>query len=380
MMIEKNLIAYATIFPVSITIFTMTFGAGNLIYPLFCGASKPALATFFGFLISSTIVPLIGLYLTLEQSGSYNKFLSKWIGFPSAQVISFFAMAMLGPLVCVPRCMLLAKAALEYFTEYSISVFLFSAFFAGVVFILLTLKSGLVKLLGNSLGLINIFLMTIFIIIGLFKGGFKILIQLPINQQFSSFGFGFVSGYKTFDLFAGIFYAHAIFTSTQYFLSKYFSSSRDIDVIKLCKLAAFFSSLYFTLVYLGFFAVAANFSSTLIASDSKSLIFQVSNIIFGRLGSLFACSVVFLSCLCASIGLCVVFVDYIDSIEIVKNNFSYKKILSATCLTAWGISIFGFERIDMAIGSVLTVVYPILFIICILGLIQKVHQKLTCTK
>ena len=63
---------------ISLTIFAMTFGAGNLIYPLATGYSAESkfIWGIVGFSVSSVLVPFFGLIATSLYNGNYRSFIN----------------------------------------------------------------------------------------------------------------------------------------------------------------------------------------------------------------------------------------------------------------------------------------------------------------
>src|SRR5690348_5058013 len=82
----------------SLAIFCLLFGAGNLIYPLSVGRSAGGLTIFgmVGFFITAIFLPLAGLIAMILFNGNYNDFFYRLGKIPGSLLI-FLSMLIIGP-------------------------------------------------------------------------------------------------------------------------------------------------------------------------------------------------------------------------------------------------------------------------------------------
>src|SRR5580692_3107817 len=94
---------------ISLAIFCMLFGAGNLIYPLSVGRLAGSLAVFgiIGFFITAILLPLAGLVSMILFDGNYKAFFYRLGKAPGAFLI-FVSMLIIGPIIVIPRCITLS--------------------------------------------------------------------------------------------------------------------------------------------------------------------------------------------------------------------------------------------------------------------------------
>ncbi len=87
-----------------LAIFSMLFGAGNLIYPLMVGQESGNLVFFgmFGFLLTAVILPVAGLIGIILFDGDYQTFFKR-LGEIPGELLLGACMLVIGPIVAIPR-------------------------------------------------------------------------------------------------------------------------------------------------------------------------------------------------------------------------------------------------------------------------------------
>ena len=190
-----------------LAIFSMFFGAGNVVFPLVIGSTAGD-KNFFaiaGLLITAVGIPFLGLFATILFSGDYRKFffrIGKWPGLFA--IVS--CMAMIGPFAALPRCVALAHTTMQAFLPQT-SLFIFSLVSCFFLFLLAVRRSNLVDVLGKVLSPILLISLIVIIIKG--------LIHSPSAQMVSDSGTyffkrGFLEGYNTMDFLATFFFSNAV--------------------------------------------------------------------------------------------------------------------------------------------------------------------------
>ncbi len=88
-----------------LAIFSMFFGAGNLIYPIMVGmtSGQHIGVGIVGFLITARLIyHLIGLIAMILYDGNYDAFSSAWVHYQEAFIIGI-CMMIIGPIIAIPR-------------------------------------------------------------------------------------------------------------------------------------------------------------------------------------------------------------------------------------------------------------------------------------
>ncbi len=210
----KNTSSY--IITVALAIFSMFFGAGNLLYPLKVGMHSGTHIFFgmLGFLITAVCLPLAGLIAMILFDGNYDIFFGR-LGTRVGNFIIFLCMMIIGPVIAIPRIVTLSHtmtapflpfAALQEITPQS--SFIFALLFLGITYLATYRENRIVDLLG----LIISPLLVISLLIIIFKGVITAEYAIPaMVTPWQAFTINFIRGYETLDLLAGIFFSSIVF-------------------------------------------------------------------------------------------------------------------------------------------------------------------------
>jgi LIVCS family branched-chain amino acid:cation transporter len=364
-------------FFVGIAIFTMVFGAGNIVFPIaignFTGNNYPA--AFLGILLSSVLIPLAGFLACLRYHGSYERFLTNWIGRIPTILITILAMLILGPLGCIPRCATLAHAAVSWNLTPEVSLFLFGLCFFSVVLLLSMQQKFLITIFGKLLGPINLGFMAILVIKGIFIAPETCACIVSATESFST---GFLESYKTFDLLAMIFYSNAIVSAVAAFAKAEDDKPQSQDLLQLCQAGAIVAATIFAAVYFAFCFIAAKNAHLIPLVEKKDLVNAYSTAILGSKLGVLAGLIVLLACLNSACALSVVFARYLSGVGH-RFGIGYPQALFACTIFSLGFSNFGFSGVDNALTPITQLVYPILILISILGLLHALFFKQNST-
>jgi len=121
--------SYQTILKTSLAMFSLIFGAGNIIYPVFVGTSSGTEYLFFGllgFCITTILVPLLGVVSIILFDGNYEEFFGR-LGKIPGNILIFICLLILGPLVATPRMVTLSYITVNELipTPFPLFVFIF---------------------------------------------------------------------------------------------------------------------------------------------------------------------------------------------------------------------------------------------------------------
>src|SRR5260370_33601848 len=102
------------VFTTGFALFSMFFGAGNLVYPLSLGlnAQDQCLPAIGGFLITAVGVPMLGFLSMMLFQGQYRVFFQKIGALPGFFLIAA-TLCVMGPFGALPRCIALSYAAVN---------------------------------------------------------------------------------------------------------------------------------------------------------------------------------------------------------------------------------------------------------------------------
>ncbi len=353
-------------FSLGLAIFTMIFGAGNIIFPLTLGRDTGNMIyiSMFGFIITAVFVPILGLISTILYEGDYKKLLASFGKVPSTILIFIIMFFLIGPFGATTRCFILSYSSMQYYMP-SVPIWGYVAFVAILVFLVTFKENKVVDILGTVLGPIKFTLLLSIIIIGLSKiAPFPKTTYTPL----SGFSYGIKEGYFTLDLLATIFFAHLIYISIR---TKFDEIIHPGKIIKLCLKAGVVCTILLGFIYYGFGVISASWSSKLVDVPQEQLLSILSIKVLG-VGTAFLSNLaVAIATIVTAIALTTVFSDYL-AFTLFKGKISYQTALIISLLTCLIMVNFEFKGIMMIIGTVAQIFYPSLIVLAILKILHKI--------
>lgn len=350
-------------------LFTMLFGAGNIIFPLILGRSLGTSTplAMLGFILTGVVLPLLGFVSILLVRGDYVEFL-KGLGKVPAFLISSLCMILLGPIGAIPRCIALAHADLAwYFPGLPISAF---SIIAGSILALCTFrKSNMIQIISRFLGPIKILCLLSIAILGVLVAGDPQSISQSATHAFSE---GFVSGYATLDMLAVLFFSQFLYSSIAPEGDQISQKALFKRGIYVCAIAGFLMSL----VYLCFAGVAVLHGSKVQGVANDTLLSALASIVLGSKAGVFANVTIALTCLTSAIALTASFADFLSRF-VFKDRISYRTALLFTILSSSLFANMRFEGIMRTIVPAVNLFYPALVVFALLHLVLTMRKSVT---
>lgn len=341
-----------------LAIFSMFFGAGNVIYPMDLGVHAGASTdAWLGFILTAIGAPLLGLYsVQLSRGNLFEVFESTKIK-GAALWITILILA-LGPIGATPRCMILSYQALSAIVPAT--NLLVYTLLLGVFLLFICLKRfAAFNLLGKYLSPVLLILLISIAVISFTN-------DTPPMDYRGGFFAGLTNGYETMDLLASLLFAVTIWQIVaQFKLSK---AQAKTTYLYASILGA--SLLAFVYLCLG---IAASKHATFLAPISKDMYLNtLAMLTLGEVGSKLACLIIFLACVTTIVALLITCTD--SALMII--NRSKPRISYAWCITIMlGLTIFfanlGFDRISSAISWIVTITYPVYIMIALCHILHK---------
>lgn len=344
----------ANFFTTGLAMFAMFFGSGNLIFPVGIGqiAGEQNSWAILGLFITAVLVPFFTLFMMLLHNGDYRRFFQK-LGVVPGKVIAFTTLALIGPFGVLPRCIAFSHSTFSlYFPEVGLVGYTTIACF--VVFLLSVKKNDVVGILGNFLTPFLVISLVVIIFNGLTADPMPIPNE-EVLPALSMVKLGFLEGYKTFDIFAALFFASAIIPAFKSVLGERLDTCKK----SLMKLTLYSSLVGMTLlfsVYAGLSYVSANLRGGLVGVPGDKLLGVISTMTMGGAAGLVANAVVSLACLTTAISLAVVSAEFFRT-DVFYEKVSYLNCLIITMIIALLFSWLGFD-------GIMRLVIPILMVTC----------------
>lgn len=354
------------ILTIGFAMFSMFFGAGNVVFPLALGQTSQDQNIFaiLGLLITAVAVPFLGLFAMTLYDGNYKGFFARMGKIPGF-LIALVIMGLIGPFGAIPRCIALSYSTTELFFP-GISIELFSLVSCLIIFLFTFKRSSIMDVLGNILTPFLILSLGIIIVKGM-------LFSPPATpvaiEPLTVFLQGLREGYQTMDLLGAFFFSSVIIVGVKSHLQRFDPKNPGTIIDLILKAIAVGASLL-ALVYVGFSYVSAFNSAALVNVPPDQMIGALAVQILGPYAGVVACAAVALACLTTAIALAAVSADYI------YEDLSFKKIpyltgLLITLAISYYVSTLNFTGIVKMLQPILEVFYPALILLTILNILHK---------
>jgi LIVCS family branched-chain amino acid:cation transporter len=327
---------------IGLAMFSMFFGAGNIIFPLAVGqyAGDKNLFAMFGLILTAAIIPVAGVIAMILFKGNYRDFFGRLGAIPGF-LLALITISLLGPLGSTPRCIALSYTTLKS-TFLDISPILFSAISCAIIFLCTVRKRHILTLLGWVLTPLLLASLFIIIIIGLIT-----VTEAPISEysNLKMFLHGLCEGYNTMDLLAAFFFSSTIIN----ILRTQFNEGRgnqegksENTYLKTAYQASIVAASLLAIVYIGFSYIASFHGSDLGITGKDELLAAITMKLAGPYAGILVCIAIALACLTTAIALISAFTDFMQR-EVVKEKLSYELTLIGSLLATFFVSTFEFN-------------------------------------
>lgn len=361
---KKN--ALGEIVIVGFALFSMFFGAGNVIFPPFLGmeAGSRWLEGFSTYFIADIGLAMMGMFALLRV-GSSEQVLRRAGKLP-AEILMCAIVLCIGPMVAIPRTSASAYEMAIAPNLSGVSPVVFSVAFFALILVLCLKESAVVDIVGKVL--------TPLLLVGLFaiiiKGIVTPLGEIAALPQISNVTVtGIKAGYQTMDALAALPFGIIILQSVT---AKGYKQGKS--QLRVVGGAALLAGVLLLAVYMGLAYLGATVSTQYTGSIGRAaLIMAIVEALMGKTGVVIFGVVVGLACVTTAIALTSSAAAYFS--ELCRGKVSYKVFVAAICVFSAVVSNLGLDRIVAVAAPVLDVVYPpALVLICISLIMPKVHD------
>ncbi|WP_130860947.1 branched-chain amino acid transport system II carrier protein [Bacilliculturomica massiliensis] len=351
----KEKLGGGKILSLSLMLFAMFFGAGNMIFPPALGqqAGTNFISGVLGFMVTDAGLSVLGIAAIVLVGTNLNDLGAK-VSPKFAAAPGIVVYLLIGPLFALPRTGTVSfeMAAAPFLPEgapgFLVSL-LFTAVFFLVTYLLCLNPSKLVDVVGKILT--PVLLVSIAVIFaGCFMdpGG---AIGAPVGDYATMpFFKGMVEGYLALDGLAALAFAIVVINTIRDYGVK-----EPGNIAKYTLITGVFAGIGLGITYLALGYVGAVTSSAALFENGGKLLAAVTNQLFGYAGNIILGVAVLLACLTTSIGLASSFSDYFQTI---LPRFSYKQILLVVCLFSFAVSNVGLTAMIKITLPALIMIYP----------------------
>lgn len=355
-------------FAVGLAIFSMLFGAGNLMFPIKVGLESGDKNFFglLGFLMTAVLLPLIGIVVMILFDGDYKAFFYRLGKVPGFMLI-LASMIIIGPVIAIPRIVTVSHIMMSPFLP-AMSSLVFALLFLGITFLFTYKESKIIDVLGKVISPLLLISLFIIIIKGLLTAGTPVpASDTPLRLLWSNL----LLGYQTMDLLGAIFFSSIVISILKTNLGEMH------DVAGLKRLASFgfkaglIGTGFLGLIYVGLSWLGVYHAAGYGHVNEGILFREVSFNVMGSYGTFVIGAAVFFACLSTAIALAAVVGDFIQK-QIFRNKISFVTALIMLLLLCIPLSVFGLDYVrQITSGPILYIGYPILITITIMNLLYK---------
>ncbi|MFT4801690.1 MAG: LIVCS family branched-chain amino acid:cation transporter [Flavobacteriaceae bacterium] len=345
---------------IAFALFSLFFGAGNLILPPFLGynAGDGWIWVLIGFTISAVIIPILAIYGHAKLQGTMLDFANKVS--PTFAVVFSVFIYIISIALPSPRTASVAyEIAIEPFFQIS-SLGLSSIYFALVLVFVLN-RTRMLSIIGKFLTPLIVFILLIIICLGLFTEVESVRDSIFNN----SFAEGILEGYQTFDAIGGVVVGGVIVISLS--LQGKFNYEEKKRMIARSGLFAGFGLF---VIYGGLIALGAHNSNVLVIDNRTELLSVLSIQTLGNIGNAFLSVLVALACFTTAVGIVTGTSDFVKGL---LGNSQKVYITTAILGSVLGVLIGQFDVhyiINIALPA-LMFIYPITIVLIILNVVPE---------
>lgn len=362
---NKNLIT------VSFMLFSLFFGAGNLIFPPFLGQNAGAhtLPALIGFLITAVVLPVLAVAVVAEFDGLDK--LGLQVGKHFSVIFTVVTYLALGPCLAIPRAASVPyEMAVAPYLPNGANITLWMIAYSLVFFVLATwlcMRPGkLMGWLGNLLTPALLGLLLVLFAGFLLRGNVNVA-EAEAAYAKAPFLTGFTEGYNTMDTLAGLNFGMVVATTL---VGLGITNKRDKVRCTLrsgIMAGGILAVVYIMLTYMGMassgvYPIQENGAWTL-----RHIVYQI----FGAPGAVLLAAIFTLACLTTCVGLINSIAQYFSTLI---PRLSYRGWVLAISGFSFVICNMGLTTILMFSAPILNAIYPMAIVLIMLGLTHKLWQ------
>ncbi|WP_373894051.1 branched-chain amino acid transport system II carrier protein [Virgibacillus sp. CBA3643] len=353
------------IYIIGFMLFALFFGAGNLIYPPTLGIDSGTSywAAISGFVLTGVGLPILAVTATAFVKNDARELADRVHPIFGLIFTSIVYLA-IAPFFGIPRAATVGyEMSVEPFMDgaSSISLFIFTVIFFGLVLIVSLNPSKMVDRIGQYLTPI-----LLIAIVALSVGGILVLdapLATPTTDYTTSPLFtGFVEGYLTMDAIAALAFGIIVVNA---FKERGVTSRTDL--VKSTLKAGIVAGIGLIAVYTFLGWLGTQMTGQGPFTNGGEILSAAANVIFGNFGALLLGVIVTLACFTTSVGLVVAAGEFFRKITPIP----YKWLISIVTLASFLISNQGLDTIISVSVPVLTFIYPIAIVLILLTFMHK---------
>ena len=355
---------------IGFALFSMFFGAGNLIFPGFLGNSLGSdyLLGTVGFIITGVGLPLLAIVACSKGDGTFESIGNK-IDRKFVLIFTTVLFMAIGPLMAVPRTAATTfEISINPFFPKIPAIVAITVYFAINLFFVLK-QSSIVDTIGKILTPALLLLLIVLIVKGVISP-----IGTIVNTNTSSvLSSSLIEGYQTMDALGALLFASIVTTSLKD------KGYKGKEMPKMIFKSGLVAAIGLAFIYGGLTYIGAQTSSLVTGEIGKTgLLLLISEAVLGNMGPAIIGVAMGLACLSTSIGLVSVGASFFEKIS--NGKLSYKLNAIVISIISLGVASLGVDKIVALSGPVLNLLYPVSITIIVTTLLSKYLKNMKAVR
>lgn len=351
---------------VSFALFSLFFGAGNLLLPPLLGynSGEHWFWVAIGFMITAVVIPSIGILAHAKLQGTLYDFGKKVS--PKFSLLYCILIYVIAVTIPSPRTAA-ATHEIAIHPAFDTSPLLTSSIYFSLVLVFVLNRSKIISLIGKYLTPFIVIMLLMVIGIGLFSS--EMTTQL-VSLETPAAVVGILEGYQTFDAIGAVVVGAVIIISINLKIDANFEEKRT-----LIRKSAWIAGFGLFIIYAGLISVGAYYSSEININDTLSNDMQRANLLrsisiasLGSFGNTILSILISLACFTTAVGIIAGASDYFKGLF---NNSQTVYVVTACIASAFGIVVgqLDFNSIVVIAIPVLLSIYPITIVLILLNVL-----------
>lgn len=364
----KNKLSTTHILYASFMLFSIFFGAGNMIFPPSLGqqAGTQAPLALLGFIITDAGLAVLGIMAVVLAGNNMDDL----VGRAGKKFGIFLTMAiylLIGPFFALPRTgsVSFEVGVVPFLPEGSsrvVPMLLYTAVFFAVTFFFSLKPTKIIDIVGKIMSPI-LLLSILMIFVAAMLNPLGEVIEPTVEYANGPFVEGLLQGYLALDGFGALIFAIIII---DIFKDKGVTDHKSI--VRYTGIVGTVAVILLCLVYGALCLVGAQTSAMEPFSNGGVLLNYAVYTLFGKWGNLILGVAMVMACLTTSIGLTTSFGDYFSKRY---PKLKYRSIIGVVCLFTWAVSNIGLEQLMKIVLPILVVIYPLLTVLILLSFFDR---------
>ncbi|WP_298507799.1 branched-chain amino acid transport system II carrier protein [uncultured Kordia sp.] len=356
------------LFVTAFALFSMFFGAGNLLLPPLLGyqATDQWFWVTLGFMITAVIIPIFGILAHARLQGTMYDFGKKVS--PIFSTVFCIIIYIISVAIPSPRTAA-ATHEISIFPNFGTSALLTSSIYFALVLVFVLNRSKILNFIGKFLTPLIVLILLLIIAIGLFMPHQEVATSMIEGSPIFT---GLLEGYQTFDAIGAIVIGGVIIISLNLKGDNSFEEKK-----KLIAKSGWIAGIGLFVMYAGLILLGSYFSNEIEIDMSKgsdyiraTLLRGISTETLGNIGTAFLSVLVALACFTTAVGITTGTADYFKGLFKGSQN-AYIITANVACILGVGVGQLDFHDIIVIAIPILKFIYPIAIVLIFLNVIPQ---------